>query len=62
MFRIECFKKHGENYEKHVYVVVDYDKYINDQNEVFLIVDFGDGEKKTIAEKCFDDIDITVQW
>lgn len=62
MFRIECFKAHGENYEKRVFVADDYNKYINENNEVFLTILYGNGDKQTIAEKCFDDIEITTQW
>lgn len=62
MFRIECYKMHGENYEKRVFLTDDYNKYINENNEVFLTILFGDGDKQTLAYKCFDDIDITTQW
>ena len=38
MFKVICFKKHGEYYEKRIYLVKSYDKYINDHNEVFIIL------------------------
>ena len=53
---------HGENYEKRVFLADDYKKYSNENNEVFLTILFGDGDKQTLTYKCFDDIEITTQW
>ena len=61
MFKIICVKNHGEYYEKRIYLVKSYDKFINDKNEVVLILEFDDG-RITLAEKTFDDIEIKAEY
>lgn len=62
MFKVICFKKHGEYYEKRIYLVKSYDKYINDHNEVFIILEFNEGNRITLAEKVFDEIEIKPEY